>query len=69
MWPCDYILANQIKQSVADPSFKKATQLIQALCPFFSEVFFPAGWNADVTAGAQVAILSKAGFGQRGSMW
>lgn len=37
------------------------------LCPFLSQVFFSAGWNADVMAGAEVAILSKGGFGPRGN--
>jgi len=33
--------------------------LILAFCPSLSEIFFPADWDGDVRAGAEVATVSK----------
>lgn len=56
------------KRNVVHPSLNNGTA-DPALCHFLSQVFFPAGWNTDVMAGAELAILSKGDFGQRGDTW
>ena len=46
-----------MKQSVAALPLNNTIDL--AFCPFLSEIFFPADWDGEVRAGAEVATLSK----------